>query len=441
MSQKDVSLAHKWVEDADRILVTASNGFSISEGLNLFANDQKLKEALGDLVDKYNLPNLFTALNYSYSNQLDYWRVVSRVVEYYNYQYHGSQFMNQVRELINDRPYYIWTSNVNHHFNQAGFKNVFELEGNWVEGVCTTHSQEHPTVDLSEKLHQIYQKDKNNILTESDMPKCLECGAELRINVASSIFQINKKQIENFRNFLAKSEDKKLLIIELGIGPNNKMIKEPSMQLVASLPQSHYITINKGEINIAPEIASQSIGFSGTIGDALTEIITNKSIGVETIAPKKIEKPRYTPQQLVEQEKMMQKFYPNYMIDNAFHGSLPMYFTVDKDHPALLHGSEMGQSWMYSLGDSAIFHCFTPDGQYSKVRVGLNKSKNEVHGFYTNPGTLIGIELIENQKAGFSQLSTNLPLRSNDQILLPKIDKLKQLFPEQRDVIERLSGN
>lgn len=37
-----VKIAQQWLKDADAILVTASNGFSISEGLNLFANNSKL---------------------------------------------------------------------------------------------------------------------------------------------------------------------------------------------------------------------------------------------------------------------------------------------------------------------------------------------------------------------------------------------------------------
>ena len=76
--------AQKWLNDADAILITASNGFSISEGLNLFANDQKLVTVLGDLVEKYNLPSLLGALGYQYPNELDRWRVYVKIAEFYN---------------------------------------------------------------------------------------------------------------------------------------------------------------------------------------------------------------------------------------------------------------------------------------------------------------------------------------------------------------------
>lgn len=47
MTNKAASTVKKLLDNADAILVTARNGFSISEGLNLFANNKKLHEILG----------------------------------------------------------------------------------------------------------------------------------------------------------------------------------------------------------------------------------------------------------------------------------------------------------------------------------------------------------------------------------------------------------
>ena len=47
MTNKAASTVKKRLDNTDAILVTAINGFSISEGLNLFANNKKLHEILG----------------------------------------------------------------------------------------------------------------------------------------------------------------------------------------------------------------------------------------------------------------------------------------------------------------------------------------------------------------------------------------------------------
>lgn len=177
-------------------------------------------------------------------------------------------------------------------------------------------------------------------------------------------FQINQKQINAFQDFIQKYEDKKLVVLELGIGPRNQVIKVPSMQLVAADRNSRYITINKGELNILDIIADRSIGFSASIGDAFKEIMTGKSHGATTQGPTKPQpKPELTPEQKAEQAKVMQQFYPDYMVDSGIRpSSFPMYLTIDQKHPSYLHTVQYGQSMMYSIGDAAIVHCLTQDG-------------------------------------------------------------------------------
>ena len=111
--------------------------------------------------------------------------------------------------------------------------------------------------------------------------------------------------------------------------------------------------------------------------------------------------------------------------------------TIDKDHPSYLHTSEAGFGLMYDMGDPVIVHCFTQEGQYYKVRLGLNKEKDEVHSFYVDAGTFIAIELAP-ESTGFSVINTEIG-NSSAQTLVPKIDTLLRLFPDQCDIINKFS--
>ncbi|WP_285180696.1 hypothetical protein, partial [Mycobacterium tuberculosis] len=90
--------------------------------------------------------------------------------------------MTTLKHLLGNKPTYFWTSNIDHHFDLAGFQNTFEIEGNWLSGVCREHPQKHGTVDLSAQLHQIYLKDQAGTLTLADRPTCDQCGAPLVLN-------------------------------------------------------------------------------------------------------------------------------------------------------------------------------------------------------------------------------------------------------------------
>lgn len=440
MNESTAKIANNWIKNADAILVTASNGLSISEGLNLFANDKKLKEVLGDLVDKYPIPNLLSALSFPYKDKLDHWRTIARIVEYYGNNYEMSNYMSDIKELIGNKPYFIWTSNIDHHFALSGFKNVFEMEGNWFEAVCSNNPKEHGIYQLGNRLHEIYQKDQAGTLTEADIPTCSKCGNELDLNVAGDNFQINQQSLTNLQDFIENNENKKLLVLELGIGPRNQMIKMPTMQLVADDPSFHYITINQGQLLIPDQIADRSIGFDSSIASAFKELLTGKSFGAKTKGPSKPEtKKKLSPEEARKQEENMQKFYPNYMIDQGFRmGSLPMYMTIDRNHISHLHAVQYGQGLMYDMGDAAIVHCFTKDGHYYKIRLGLDKTKDEVHSFYVDPGTFIAIEDTEDTGAGFSVINTEIPTNGNSTILVPKREILLKLFPDQKKLIKRL---
>lgn len=432
-----IKTAQQWIQDADAILVTASNGFSISEGLNLFAQDDKVKTVVGDLAAQYHLPNLMTALSYKYPHQLDCWRVLARVAEYYQYNYHPGELMEQLRQVIGDKPYFIWTSNVDHHFAFAGFDHYLEIEGNWQTGVCSAHPKEHPQVNMWEILHHIYEKDQAGTLTNEDIPTCDECGAPLATNVPGQDFQINQQKVDQFASFIRQYQEKKLLVLELGIGPQNQLIKAPSMQLVAANPNSHYLTINKGQLNIPQSIGDRSIGFSSTIAAAFSALLSGNG-SVETQGPAK-PAPQLTAEQKKQQDKLLQKFYPSYIANNGIRpNELVMYITVDHHHFSHLHAAAEGRSIMYSFGDPAIVHCFTQDGQYTMVKLGLDKKKGEVHGFYVDPGMFIAIEASQQGKTGFSQISLSLPANGSGQLFIPQKEQLLSAFPNQKQLIRHL---
>ncbi|MDM8333668.1 hypothetical protein [Limosilactobacillus panis] len=37
--------------------------------------------------------------------------------------------MDKLREIVAAKPYFIWTSNIDHHFALAEFNNLLEIEG------------------------------------------------------------------------------------------------------------------------------------------------------------------------------------------------------------------------------------------------------------------------------------------------------------------------
>lgn len=86
----------------------------------------------------------------------------------------------------------------------------------------------------------------------------------------------SQKRLEDF---LEQYHGKKLVILELGIGWRNQLIKAPLMQLAAREPQAVYVTVNLGEIFIPDEIRDKSYGLDGDLAEILHELAKERGDG------------------------------------------------------------------------------------------------------------------------------------------------------------------
>ena len=72
--------------------------------------------------------------------------------------------------------------------------------------------------------------------------------------------------------FCKDFHNKKIVILELGIGWRNQLIKAPLMRMTAKEPQATYVTINLGEVYITEDIKDKSYGLDGYLSEHLSEI-------------------------------------------------------------------------------------------------------------------------------------------------------------------------
>ncbi|WP_455537713.1 hypothetical protein [Terrisporobacter sp.] len=268
----------KKIQEADAILIGASNGFSISEGLNLFANDEKFEKLFGDFKRKYGVDNILHGSFTKYPTEEEKWAFFSRLVSYYSGEYTGSENTEALKEIIENKPYFIITSNGENHFELTGFnpEYIYEIEGSWKYMQCARacHKTLYPAFELMKKMNE---NEKDGKIPSDLVPHCPKCGGNMQLNVAlDNNFIPNEVANQRLQNFIEKYHNKNLVVLELGIGMRNQMIKAPLMNLVAHEPNSTYITLNKGEVYIPIQIAEKSYGLDGDMTELLAKIVEMK---------------------------------------------------------------------------------------------------------------------------------------------------------------------
>ena len=143
------------------------------------------------------------------------------------------------------------------------------IEGNWFTMQCARpcHDTLYSSLEVAEKLSAAEQG--GHVPTEL-VPRCPKCGGPMDIHMGAGQRMIPDTATQaRFQNFLKTYHGKKLVVLELGIGWRNQLIKAPMMRLVASEPNATYVTINLGEIYIADNIKEKSFGLDGRLDELL----------------------------------------------------------------------------------------------------------------------------------------------------------------------------
>ena len=212
------------LNEADAVLIGASNGLSISEGFNIFADNDMFRSQFGDFREKYGIRSVLDGIFTRNMSREDYVAFASRLVNLWYDDYQPTQVMMNLNAVVSSKPYFVLTTNADEHLEKAGFdkEKVWEIEGTFRDLIPG-----NPPEDKQAALNA----------------------------------------------FLQKYNDKRIVILELGIGSRNRIIKLPLMQLAHRFPKATYITLNlTHEIYVPDEIAGKSIAIPGDIGMTLSKI-------------------------------------------------------------------------------------------------------------------------------------------------------------------------
>lgn len=261
------------IKRADAILIGASNGLSITEGLHLFADDQAFRELFGDLKKKYGLTCILHGMSAQWPAEEEKWGFWSRLINHYCGEYKESKVMSDLKAIIGEKDYFVVTSNGECHFEMCGFdpEKIYEIEGNWLTMQCASgcHQKLYPVLDLAEKMASEEQDGK---IPLELVPRCPECGGPMKIHMIGPNFIQPTAEKKRLDTFLKKYQGKNLVILELGIGWRNQLIKAPLMRLTAQEPNAAYITINLGEVYITEDIKEKSFGVNGYLDETLAAL-------------------------------------------------------------------------------------------------------------------------------------------------------------------------
>ena len=179
---------YKAIQGADALLIGASNGLSISEGYNIFADDTWFQNNFGDFRNKYGIHSVLEGSFYNFPSPEEKWAFFSRLISRKNYLEEPSQMMKNLYGLVKDKTHFVITTNVDGQFETAGFdkKKIFAVQGDYRFLQCE-NACHNKLYDNQEMVEEWLKYTKDCKIPSHLVPKCPICGGNMEMNLRKDL--------------------------------------------------------------------------------------------------------------------------------------------------------------------------------------------------------------------------------------------------------------
>lgn len=278
---------------AETVVIGAGAGLSASAGFTY--SGERFQEYFHDFQEKYGFDDMYMGGFYPYGTLEEYWAFWSRYIMINRYQDPPKPVYNQLLKLVQDKDYFVLTTNVDHCFQKAGFdkKRLFYTQGDYGLFQCSEpcHQCTYENKDAIYKMvaAQGYVIDENGmlILPEGITPKmsvpfdlvphCPKCGKPMSMNLrADDTFVEDEgwhRASERYADFLRRHQNTKVLFLEAAVGFNTPTIVKYSFwSMTHEWKDAMYACLNYGEAYAPNEIKKKSICINEDIGEILDKL-------------------------------------------------------------------------------------------------------------------------------------------------------------------------
>lgn len=289
----DIARLKEALDTADAVVIGAGAGLSTSAGLTY--SGPRFARYFSDFQQKYGITDIYSGGFYPYQSLEEYWAWWSRHIYVNRYMDAPKPVYQDLLALVQDKDYFVLTTNVDHQFQKAGFvkKQLFYTQGDYGLWQCSQPC--HPkTYDNGDMVRQMVETQGYVIAEDGTLtlpagvtpkmavpsalvPYCPKCGRPMTMNLRSDDSFVEDdgwhKAADCYAAFLRRHEGLKLLFLELGVGSNTPVIiKYPFWRMTERNENAIYACVNDGEATAPRALAKRSICIDADIGSVLQQL-------------------------------------------------------------------------------------------------------------------------------------------------------------------------
>lgn len=288
-SSDKTALIREKIQRADVVVIGAGAGLSTAAGFTY--SGERFEKYFADFGEKYGFSDMYSGGFYNYDTLEEYWAYWSRYIYVNRYMDPPTDLYKQLFQLVENKDYFVLTTNVDHCFQKAGFdKNrIFYTQGDYGLLQCSKpcHHETYDNEEIVKKMmvSQGYRIEAGKLTVPEGaqirrtvptelVPRCPKCGRLMSMNLrADNTFVQDagwEAAAKRYERFMEDHRGQNVVFLELGVGYNTPgIIKYNFWQYAHNWRNAFYVCINKGEADIPGEIREKSVGINADIAEVL----------------------------------------------------------------------------------------------------------------------------------------------------------------------------
>ncbi len=264
--------AKKAIDEADYIIIGAGAGLSTAAGIDY--TGKRFEKYFKDFIEEYGFTDMYSSGFYPFKSQEEKWAYWARHVFANRYDVGKTSVYQKLLKLVEDKEYFVLTTNVEHQFWINGFddERIFATQGDYgflqCEKAC--HDRLYPN---REQVFEWVEKTENFRIPSDLVPKCPVCGGEMDLNLRKDNYFVEDdkwhEMNKNYYNFL-DNVDGKFVFLEIGVGFNTPgIIRYPFEQMTYNNSDATLIRLNLDYPQAIPENKDKTISFDENVEEIL----------------------------------------------------------------------------------------------------------------------------------------------------------------------------
>ena len=277
--EDQIDRAAKNIRNTDCVIIGAGAGASTAAGIQY--GGKRFTDNFAEFIKKYGeyyMTDMYAAGFYPYPSEEAKWGYWSKHALMNRFDPPALPLYTELYDIVKNKEYFVLTTNVDHQFYKAGFdeKRIFATQGGYGKIQCqkACHSKTYDAKDLFRKM----DKARRDCLIPSELvPKCPVCGGNMAMNLRCDNYFVEDEAwheaADRYAGFLEQNKDKKVVLLELGVGFNTPIIiRFPFEKMVRENSSYSLIRMNMDEAVVPESFGERAIGIGGDMAKAITDI-------------------------------------------------------------------------------------------------------------------------------------------------------------------------